>query len=278
MRYQPKAGSRDPAFGWYTRLIHMHPILVELTLLNKKTVIGTYGVLMVAGLCAGIALSLFIARRYGYRPAEFINHCILGAAAILIGAYVAGFFVFLPERLGAEHIDYPPALVSWGGILGGLAALAVMKIRWKEPLLVVADIFTPGYLVGLGIGRIGCFFGGCCYGVHTASCIGVSFTDQAAPASALLQPLVPVQLISAAFLICAGLVLIPVALRNRRAGSAFAASAIAYAAFRFAIEFWRDDPRLFLLGFSDGQVFSVAYFLLGSGVMVFVIGRKGLSR
>lgn len=244
----------------------MHPILIQFTFLNKQTVIGAYGVMMVVALAAATGLSLFIARRYGYRPGDFINHCLLGSAAVVMGAYIAGFLVFLPERIGKEFIDYPPALVSWGGITGGLAALAFMKYKWHEPLPLLADIFTPGYLVGLGIGRIGCFFAGCCYGVRSASCIAVTFTDPDAPASAMQQPLVPVQLISAAFLVCAGLVFVPVVLRKKHAGAAFAASAVVYSVFRFIIEFWRDDPRLFLLGLSDGQIFSILYFLLGAGV------------
>lgn len=254
----------------------MHPTLIQFTFLNKQTVVGAYGVMMVAGLVVAIGLSLFIARRYGFQPRDFINHCILVSAGVLSGAYLVGFLVFLPERIGKGFIDYPPALVSWGGIIGGLAALVFMKYKWKERLPVLADIFTPGYLIGMGIGRIGCFFAGCCYGVHAGSCIGVTFTDPAAPASVLPQPLVPVQLISAAFLVCAGLAFIPVALRKKNSGLAFAASAVAYSVFRFIIEFWRDDPRLFLFGLSDGQVFSAAYFLLGVGAMGYAFRRKGL--
>ncbi len=248
----------------------MYPVLVKLFWMGKEVVIGTYGVMMIAALFAGTLLSIAIARHHGYRPSEFINYCMLVIAGIIGGALAIGFLIFLPERAGKGYIDYPPALVSWGGVLGGLAALCYIKFKWKESFLCLTDIFTPGYLFGLGIGRIGCFFAGCCYGIHTTSCIGVIFIDPLAPASAMTQPLVPTQLISAVFLICAGMIFLPVALKSRLKGFTFSLSAVIYSIFRFTIEFWRDDPRLFIFSLSDGQIFSILYCLMGIGMMVFI--------
>ncbi len=249
----------------------MHPILFKLFWMGKEVVIGTYGVMMIIALAAGALLSIAIARYHGYRPSEFINYCMLIIAGIIGGALLIGFIIFLPERAGKGYIDYPPALVSWGGILGGLSALVYIRYKWKENLLLVADCITPGYIIGLGIGRIGCFFAGCCYGIHTTSCIGITFTDPVAPASAMMQPLVPTQLVSAAFLICAGLILVPLALKSKLTGITFSVSAVIYSIFRFIIEFWRDDPRMFFLRLSDGQVFSIVYFLVGVIIMIYSV-------
>lgn len=239
--------------------------------MGKEIIIGTYGLMMIAGISAGTALALVVARKRGYNPSQFINYCTLIIASIIGGALLAGFILFLPERAGKEFIDYPPVLVSWGGILGGCAGIIYITIAWEEEFLTIADCITPGYCIGLGIGRIGCFFAGCCYGTHTASCIGVTFTDPLAPASAMAQPLVPVQMISAAVLICIGLVLLPVSLTSTMKGLAFSISAMAYSIFRFTIEFWRDDPRVFLLGLSDGQVFSIFYFLIGLIIILYSV-------
>lgn len=249
----------------------MHPILFKLFWMGKDVVIGTYGVMMMAALAAGTLLSLAVARHHGYRPSEFINYCLLIIAGVIGGALLAGFVLFLPERAATGYIDYPPALVSWGGIIGGLAALAYIRYKWKESLLRMADIITPGYITGLGIGRIGCFFAGCCYGIHTDSWIGITFTDPVAPAAAMAQPLVPTQLISAAFLIFTGVLFIPLALKIKTTGLTFAFSALVYSLFRFAIEYWRDDPRVFFLGLSDGQIFSIGYFLMGIVIMIYSV-------
>ncbi|MBP7738441.1 MAG: prolipoprotein diacylglyceryl transferase [Spirochaetes bacterium] len=249
----------------------MHPILFKLQWMGKEVVIGTYGVMMVAALASGAALSLLVARKRGYAPSEFVNYCMVIMAGVIIGALLAGFLLFLPERAGSGYIDHPTAWVSWGGILGGIGTLLYIKHAWHESFLNLADIITPGYMVGLGIGRIGCLFAGCCYGVHGTTCIAVTFTDPVAPASAMVQPLVPTQLISAVFLICAGLVLLPLALKGGLKGFTFSLSAIIYSCFRFAIEFWRDDPRVFIANLSDGQVFSIGYFLMGMMIMIYLM-------
>jgi phosphatidylglycerol---prolipoprotein diacylglyceryl transferase len=255
----------------------MHPVLFKLLWMGKEVVIGTYGAMMVAALGAGTLLSIAIARHRGYRPSEFINYCMLIMAGIISGALLVGFILFFPERAAKRYIDYPAAFVSWGGFLGGLAALVYIKYKWKERFLLLADMITPGCFIGLGIGRIGCFFAGCCYGVHTSSCIGITFTDTVAPASYMTQPLVPTQLISAAFLMCAGGALILPALKSRLTGFTFSLSAVLYACFRFTIEFWRDDPRVFIFGLSDGQIFSITYFMLGLVLMIYIFKVRNSS-
>jgi phosphatidylglycerol:prolipoprotein diacylglycerol transferase len=85
----------------------------------------------------------------------------------------------------------------------------------------------------------------------------------------MAQPLVPTQLISAAFLVGAGAILLHPAFKRLNAGVTFALSAIAYSLFRFTIEFWRDDPRVFVGALSDGQIFSIAYLMLGIGMFLF---------
>jgi len=252
----------------------MHPILFRFFFLGKDIIIGTYGVMMVAAIAAGVLLSLAISRKYGYHAGSFINYCFLIIAGVIGGALFAGFIIFMPERFGREFIDYPPALVSWGGIAGGLVALLIIKFIFKEKFLLLADIATPGYLIGLGIGRIGCLFAGCCYGIYTSSCIGVTFTDPMASASLMKQPLVPTQLISALFLMSVGLAFIPIVMRRKNTGLGFGCSAIAYSIFRFFIEFWRDDPRIFIFGMSDGQVFSIIYCMMGIAIVIYSISHE----
>ncbi len=252
----------------------MHPLLFTINLFGKDVLVGTYGLFMVAGFGAAAVISILRARRYGYRPGEFFNYLALVGAGAVSGALLAGFVLFLQERIDHRFVDYPPVFVSWGGILGGIAALAFAAFQWKRSFLELADILAPGYLVGLGIGRVGCFFAGCCYGVHATSCIGVTFSDPVAPAAAMQQPLVPTQLISALLLIGAGAVLMYGRFMKLNAGVLFSISVIVYSISRFTIELWRDDPRVFLCGFSDGQVFSITYFAFGAGMLLYAIVKK----
>jgi phosphatidylglycerol:prolipoprotein diacylglycerol transferase len=244
----------------------MHPLLVKFFLGSREITIGTYGVLMVIAIAAGIALFVFCAGKRGGKRGDYFSIGVFAAAGAIGGAIIAGAVLFPPLLMNGGLWDWQPVLVSWGGIMGGIAALAAGGIIWRQGFLEMADTGTPAYLAGMGIGRIGCFFGGCCYGVHASFC-GVTFTDALAPAAAMPQPLVPVQLYSAAFLMAAGAACILPAIRNHRPGAVFGSSAILYSVFRFTIEFWRDDPRRFACGLSDGQIWSIVFGALGAALL-----------
>ena len=50
------------------------------------------------------------------------------------------------------------------------------------PVLDTLDAFVPGIALGHGIGRLGCFAAGCCYGRETSVPWGVTFTNPLAKA------------------------------------------------------------------------------------------------
>jgi len=55
-------------------------------------------------------------------------------------------------------------MVWYGGAVGG-ALVVIFWLLWRrKPVLPVADALAPGVLLGLAIGRIGCFTNGCCHG------------------------------------------------------------------------------------------------------------------
>ena len=55
-------------------------------------------------------------------------------------------------------------LVVYGSLLAGGAALTAFVWRYRVPGLALSDLVAPSVVLGMAIGRIGCFFNGCCYG------------------------------------------------------------------------------------------------------------------
>jgi phosphatidylglycerol:prolipoprotein diacylglycerol transferase len=55
-------------------------------------------------------------------------------------------------------------LVVYGSLIGAMIGGGLYALRARMPLLETADVVAPGMLLGLAIGRIGCFFNGCCFG------------------------------------------------------------------------------------------------------------------
>jgi len=58
-------------------------------------------------------------------------------------------------------------LVLLGGVIAGFVTAYVFSRRRKVPFLVTTDLFVPSLALGIAIGRVGCFFNGCCFGMPT---------------------------------------------------------------------------------------------------------------
>ncbi|TNF60927.1 MAG: prolipoprotein diacylglyceryl transferase, partial [Deltaproteobacteria bacterium] len=169
----------------------------------------------------------------------------------------------------------------WRGGLtyyGGLIASSVFGIwflkREGVPLCGGMDIAAISISLGLVFGRLGCFLGGCCFGVHADRPFGLSFPPLS-PASesqwraGLLQaphlpsPVHPTQLYEAlGCLVITVFLLVWLRRRKRFAGQVFLSFIALYAILRFALEHWRADDRGELLGLSTSQLLALPALLL----------------
>jgi phosphatidylglycerol:prolipoprotein diacylglycerol transferase len=55
-------------------------------------------------------------------------------------------------------------LVVFGSAIGAGLALAAFVYKHRLPGLALADLIAPSVMLGLALGRVGCFLNGCCYG------------------------------------------------------------------------------------------------------------------
>ena len=224
--------------------------------------------MLLLGMAAAFIIVRFLSKNPPFNGKFETDSLFLIIVCAMTGACAAGFILFAPEFISGAMNFREPALISWGGIAGGIFGTAAASRVWKIPLASFADVLAPAFLTSMGIGRIGCFLGGCCFGVHTDSPIGLTF-PASSPAGMTEQPLLPVQLISAAYLISAALVaaFIYIKKKNLAHGRLFAFSIIFYSFGRFIIEFYRNDYRVFFAGLSDGQLFSACFFAAGCVIL-----------
>lgn len=151
-----------------------------------------------------------------------------------------------------------------GGFIGGSIGFCLLfRIAFKKKysLLRTLDLLAPSVIIGHMIGRIGCFFGGCCYG-KPATMMGVRFAEGTPAFQQYSDALViPTQLFEAAYL---GLMYL---LITRLKQQEFATYLILYSVGRFIIEFFRGDIRgNGILGLSPAQ--SICIFMLTAGVII----------
>ena len=126
------------------------------------------------------------------------------------------------------------------GIVGGYFGVELAK--WTLDVRIkTGDTFAVPVAVGVAIGRIACFIGGCCYGAPTSLPWGIPFTR-----SGDLFPRHPTQLYEAAFHLSLAGLLFYFQRRGRFTGQLIKLYILAYLAYRFLTEFIRPEPRLYL--------------------------------
>lgn len=136
----------------------MHPVLLQL---DSGPPINTYGVLFTLGICIGLLYCLQRGRRIGLGPDTLFPLFLMAVFGGLIGAKVL-------YAIGAGSITNLWSLTGgfayYGGVIGGAIGLFSGALFFKVNPWKLGDLVAPGLLFGYSIGRLGCFFAGCCHG------------------------------------------------------------------------------------------------------------------
>jgi phosphatidylglycerol:prolipoprotein diacylglycerol transferase len=131
-----------------------------------------YGVFLMVGVIAGSYVALKRCEARGIPKDAFLSLATWTVAAGIIGArlfYVVQYWSELPgetlsQKLWTVLQVTEGGLVVYGSVIGGLIVIVIWTIRYKLPVLLVADAVTPAFFLGLMFGRLGCLMNGCCYG------------------------------------------------------------------------------------------------------------------
>jgi phosphatidylglycerol:prolipoprotein diacylglycerol transferase len=159
-----------------------------------------YGVMLLAAAACGTWLSVVRGRRVGIDAdtilalaTEVFLWGLVGARLFYVIEYHDQFFAAgkpLVDSLRDVVNIAAGGLVVFGSLPTAFWAAWRFARRRGLSLLELADCVVPGMLVGLAIGRVGCFLNGCCYGGPCDLPWGVSFpagTEVAAISRMLLE-------------------------------------------------------------------------------------------
>jgi phosphatidylglycerol:prolipoprotein diacylglycerol transferase len=242
----------------------MGPVLCKFGALT----IYTYGVFVAFAFFVVSFLLSREARRTNTDENMVYNLCLL---LLMSGIAGARFFYV---ALNAQEFSAHPfeilmlnhgGLVWFGGFFGAAAAFVVFVRRKNVSLVGTLDLFAPYVALGQAIGRIGCFFNGCCYG--KPSSWGVYFPIHG-------EKLFPSQLVDAATLFVLFVVLQKMKSRQLPKGLIFGAYLMGAGIQRFCLEFLRGDPKPFYGSFSIFQWISLCVFVAGVVIGAFLWKKK----
>lgn len=249
--------------------------------------LSTYSILIVIGVF-GLAVSyIYFLRKVKLKENDIDKVFFLTIIAGIFTYLGASFFDTLWHCISLATIDgvFDPSkfvldfniggITYEGGILTGFVAYLILRPIFlpkdRFHTLFYTDQIIPGLLFAHGLGRIGCYLAGCCYGKPTDSIFGVMY-----PTDDGMMKVFPTQLYEAFFLlICA--VLFFFFIKKNRTEKYF----LSYGIFRFFLEYLRGDNRgsFPLFGLSPSQFMSIVMIIIGILCIVFreVIKQKEIK-
>ena len=159
----------------------------------------------------------------------------------------AFFLLTSPSYLTYPSFWFGGGFVFYGGIIGGLIYFLLFWYFNQDIKLKNLGILSVPICISQGIGRLGCFLAGCCFG-----------KDSTLPWAVHLRH--PVQLYEAL-----GLFILGYLLWKSRKNNLFAGYFIGYGVLRFSLEFLRGDEirGITRVGLSYSQIVSIVLILTG---------------
>lgn len=125
--------------------------------------LGVWPALVLTGALLAFASQLLVAPRLHVAAWPLVA---VSVVASLVGLVTSKVYhkVLHPNETGGLAVT---GLGIQGFVLGAISVLLAGSVIAGLPVLRALDAITPGLLLGMAIGRLGCFFGGCCAGRPT---------------------------------------------------------------------------------------------------------------
>jgi phosphatidylglycerol:prolipoprotein diacylglycerol transferase len=252
----------------------MFPILFHI----GRFSLPTYGLLVALAFLTALWMASRFAKQQGLDSKKIVDLGVYCALMGMLGAKL--LMIALDPEYRAHPMDtFSVATLQSAGIFyGGFVAALLFAYFYMRaqhlPVLATSDVFAPGLALGHGIGRLGCFAAGCCWGKPTSLPWAVTFRNPDATTGVPLNvPLHPTQLYEAFAEGAICLILLARMRRVHQQGAIIGLYLFLYGLVRFGVEFLRMHDSSNPLGgpFTLEQWISLAVAVAGA----WLISRPG---
>ncbi len=235
-----------------------------------------------------LAIAFFASLMVGMRRAESrgISREYIAELAfwVVLFGIAGGRLYFVLEHYG-DYVHRPwrifflweGGLGIYGALLSGFIAGVIYVRKRGLSFLKTSDVTFSVLPLGQGIGRIGCFLAGCCYGAPCECPVGVVFKDPHSLAPIGVR-LYPTQLFESLAGFVIFLILSFLFNRVKEEGLITSLYMILYGLARFTIEFYRGDTRSYIGPISTPQFFSLFFIFVGILLLVYIKYKRSVKK
>ncbi|MBR4003344.1 MAG: prolipoprotein diacylglyceryl transferase [Clostridia bacterium] len=233
-----------------------------------------YGFIIAIGMILGVLSAYLICKKKGFNLSMPLDLALFALPAAIIGARLYYCIFNGVDSFWQIFKIWEGGMAIYGGVIGGfLGVLLCCKIK-KYSLLQSCDIAAPCLILGQAIGRIGCYFAGCCYGVET-----LDPAMQFFPLSVEINGVwhLATFFYEAFFNLIGFAILIIITAKTKTNGYVTAGYFITYGLVRAVLEQFRDPAESLMLGSTGikvSQLLSILLVLVGIAIIVFNIVKK----
>lgn len=237
--------------------------------------VGTYALCSIVGLLCCGSVSAAYAKTKHIQGEDVILLTLVASCGMVIGGHLLYGFIHLPklfELFTHDQTDFTTMFqhfvtqfsgsVFYGGLIGAIFAIHIYT-RNMPPRTrgICRDLLALSIPLFHAFGRLGCFLGGCCYGIPCSW--GILIENHPFIAELNGTTRFPVQLLECLCNLGIFLFLRYRFRKNRTHGTLITTYLFIYPIIRFCIEFLRGDTeRGFFLWFSTSQWISMLLFTL----------------
>lgn len=258
---------------------------MSIVFLGKE--IPLYGLFFFIGVFVAGGIAALICKKRGIAIFDLVSSAVFTMIFAIVGAKLLFVIVsmdYIIEVFNIEGLSITDKIgavlnggfVFYGGFIGGFAGLVVYCKAFKEKLWKYLDIYATVLPLGHAFGRVGCFFGGCCYGMPYDGIFSYTYEGPLIGKTPIGVPLFPVQLFEAGclVLIFAAMMVIFFKTKEKYHLTVFGYLA-SYCVVRFVLEFFRGDKErggAFFL--STSQIISILIALFTAGYILWSVWLK----
>lgn len=234
-----------------------------------NTHISLYGTFLIIAIILGLFVVYLNSKRFDFNKDEIYALIVYIVIGTIFGAKYFTFFSN-PQKYDWTFNFATMGLSSYGSLLGIIVVVFIFSKQFKRPLKDMFYIILPAIPLIYGVGKIGCFLAGCCYGFEYSGPLSITYNYSLDAPNGV--SLFPVQILETIVFIFIFIYLFITVKKDKTNKNLIGKTFIMCGLAKFLLDYFRVNHTGQVI--SINQVVSIIFILIG----IFLIYKNRISK